>query len=91
MKQIENDFGNKVKVISVKFDYDLEETNTAIADHQIAFKVLLGSSQFNKDYDIRSFPSYYVIDRTGKIVYTNSGAITGEKENELLEALQGLK
>jgi thiol-disulfide isomerase/thioredoxin len=91
VKQIESDFGNKLKVITVNFDYDLEETKQAIADHQIDFKVLLGNSQFDKDYDIRSFPSYYVIDRTGKIVYTNRGAITGEKEKELLEALKGLK
>jgi thiol-disulfide isomerase/thioredoxin len=91
VKQIESDFGDKLKVITVNFDYDLEETKEAIADHQIDFKVLLGNSQFNKDYDIRSFPYYYVIDRTGKIVYTNRGAITGEKENELLEALKGLK
>lgn len=91
VKQIENDFGNKLKVITINFDYDLEETKQAIKDHQIAYKVLIGNSQFDKDYDIRSFPSYYVIDKTGKIVYANRGAITGEKEKAVFEALRGLK
>lgn len=91
VKQIEKEFGNKLKVITVNFDFDLEETKKAIINHQIAYAVLLGNSQFDKDYDIRSFPSYYVIDKTGRIIYTNRGAITGNKENELFEALKKLK
>jgi thiol-disulfide isomerase/thioredoxin len=91
VKQIESEFGDKLKVITVNFDYDLEETKEAIKEHQIPYKVLLGNSQFDKDYDIRSFPSFYVIDKTGKIVYTNRGAITGEKEKELFDALRKLK
>ncbi len=90
VKQVESEFGDKLKVITVNFDYDLDETKQAIKDHQIAYKVLIGNSQFDKDYDIRSFPSFYVIDKAGNIVYTNRGAITGDKEKELLDALKGL-
>tara|TARA_R110000850_G_scaffold182360_1_gene307821 strand:+ start:82227 stop:83336 length:1110 start_codon:yes stop_codon:yes gene_type:complete len=91
VKQIENEFGDKLKVITINFDYDLEETKQAITNHHIDYTVLLGNSQFDKDYDIRSFPSYYVIDKSGEIVYTNRGTIAGEKEKELLEALKRLK
>lgn len=91
VKQIESEFGNKLKVITINFDYDLEETKQTISNHQINYKVLQANSQFDKDYDIRSFPSFYVIDKTGKIIYTNRGAITAKNENELFEALNGLK
>lgn len=91
VKQIQKDFGDKIKVITVNFDYDLAYTQETMQNHQIDFKVLLGNAQFDKDYDIRSFPSFYVIDRIGKIVYTNRGAISGEKEKELFEALMALK
>lgn len=91
VKKIESDFGNKLKVVTINFDYDLNQTKQSIIDHKINYSVLFGNSQFDKEYDIRSFPSYYVIDRAGKIIYTNRGAIDGRKEKELFEALKGLK
>lgn len=91
VKQIQKDFGDKLKVITINFDYDMNYTQETIQKYQIDYKVLLGNAQFDKDYDIRSFPSFYVIDRNGKIVYTNRGSISGEKEKELLEALKALK
>ncbi len=90
IKKIQQDFANKMEVVTVNFDYDLEETKRVIETHQINYPVLLGNAQFDKDYDIRSFPSYYVIDPSGKIIYTNRGAIAGEKEKELFSFLENL-
>lgn len=91
VKKIANDFEGKVKVVTVNFDYDLEETTEAVQRHSIDYLVLQGTSRFDKDYDIRSFPAYYVIDKTGKIIFTGTGAIDGEKEQALFKVLNGLR
>ena len=53
--------------------------------------MLQGTAVFDKEYDIRSFPFYYVIDSKGVIVFSGSGSIEDEKEEALFKALRGVK
>ncbi len=91
IKKIQQDFASKIEVVTVNFDYDLDETKRVIDTYELNYPVLLGNAQFDKEYDIRSYPSYYVIDPSGKIIYTNRGAIAGEKEQELFTFLENLR
>lgn len=88
VKEIEREFGDKVKVITVNFDYDLAETKHAITAENIDYIVLQGDASFDKHYDLRSFPSYFVINSAGKIVYSDRGTIEGKKAKSLFEALK---
>ena len=91
VKQIRKEFGDKVKVVTVNFDYDLSETKATIKDKNIDYLVLQGDAIFDQNYDLRSFPSYFVIDSNGIIVFSERGAIDGKKEKALFEALRAVK
>ena len=91
IKQIEKEFGDKIKVITVNFDYDLLETNETMKVQDINYLVLQGDAIFDQNYDLRSFPSYFVIDSEGTIIYSERGSIAGKKEKALFEALEKVK
>lgn len=91
IKQIESQFGNKVKVITVNFDYDLVETKETIKAKNINYLVLQGDVHFDQNYDIQSYPSYFVIDSNGTIIFSERGTIAGNKEKALFEALEKVK
>ena len=91
VKQIVKEFGSKVKVVTVNFDYDLAETKETMNAKNINYLVLQGDAIFDQNYDIRSFPSYFVIDSDGTIVYSEHGSIEGKKEKALFEALKAVK
>ncbi|HUH27215.1 TlpA disulfide reductase family protein [Gelidibacter sp.] len=88
VKEIENEFGTKIKVITVNFDYNLEETRQAVKTGKINYMVLQGDAIFDQHYDLRSFPSYFVINSAGTIVYSDRGTIEGKKAKLLFEALK---
>lgn len=91
VKQIENEFGDQLKVITVNFDYDLNLTKQAIKTEGINYMVLQGDAVFERQYDLRSFPSYFVINSEGTIVYSERGAIEGRKAEALFEAIRTVK
>ena len=91
IKQIEKEFGSKLKVITLNFDYDLAETQAAVKAENINYMVLQGNATVDQNYDLRSFPSYFVIDSSGTIVYSERGTIDGKKEQALFEALKAVK
>ena len=88
VKEIENEFGDKVKVITVNFDYNLNETKQTVKSEGLNYIVLQGDAIFDKHYDLRSFPSYFVIDSEGTIVYSERGTIEGKKAKALFEVLR---
>lgn len=91
IKQIEKQFGDKIKVVTVSFDYDSEETIETIKTNDINYLVLQGDANFEQNYDLRSFPSYFVIDSEGTIIYFDRGTIHNQKEKALFEALERVK
>ncbi|MEO8933617.1 MAG: redoxin family protein [Xanthomarina sp.] len=91
VKQIEKQFGDKLKVVTVSFDYDLNETKETVKNEGINYLVLQGDAIFDQNYDLRSFPSYFVIDSEGIIIYSGRGTIETKKEKALFEALKNVK
>ncbi|MGV8815587.1 MAG: redoxin family protein [Gelidibacter sp.] len=91
VKEIGKEFGDKIKVITVNFDYDLSETKATVKDKDINYLVLQGDAIFDQNYDLRSFPSYFVINSEGTIIYSERGAIEGKKEKALFESLRVVK
>jgi len=52
--------------------------------HDITYESLLCTSDTKSKYKVKSYPSFYLIDRKGKIVYSSSGYYSGlEKDIEL--------
>ncbi|WP_027125576.1 TlpA family protein disulfide reductase [Gelidibacter mesophilus] len=88
VKEIETEFKDKIKVITVNFDYDLEETKKTVVTEDINYTVLQGDAIFDQNYDLRSFPSYFVIDSKGTIVFSERGTIEGKKARALFEAIK---
>ena len=75
----------------MNFDYDLVETKETIKAKNINYLVLQGDVHFDQNYDIQSYPSYFVIDSNGTIIFSERGTIAGNKEKALFEALEKVK
>lgn len=87
IKEIQRIYGESINIVTMSMDYDLIKTKKTIQDHQLAFTVLQGDAAFQRDYLVRSFPSYYVLDKDGKVVLHESGAIKGQSETNLYQML----
>lgn len=84
MKRLIDEFGEKINFISVNFDDTIEETKHAIEEHKIDYTVLMANNEFEKDYQIQAFPSYFIIDKTGNIIFSNFSDLNfDEKEISL--------
>lgn len=88
IKEIQQTFGKQVEVITVNMDYDVEKAKQAMEEYQLDFTVLEGDAGFYRDYLIRSFPSYYVIDAAGKIILHEKGAIRNQAKVKLWQTLE---
>ena len=62
---------------AVALEYgSLEEVREFISETAVSMPVLLGSSQTTKDWQVRAFPTYFVIDGDGRIVSRSVGYST---------------
>lgn len=91
VKEISDLYGDSVEVITVNIDYDIAKAKKAINEHDLSFTVLQGDAAFQRDYLVRSFPSYYVIDANGKVLLHKTGAIRSQAKDDLYETLDKVK
>ena len=57
-----------VEVVTVALGYErIEDVQKFIAEHDVKFPVLLGNRETQQAYNIKSFPTLYVIDSDGEI------------------------
>ncbi len=91
IKEIQEKYGNKLKVITVGLNPNIDELKQAVKDHDIHYPVLLKDTSFSSNYDITQYPAYYLIDKTGKIIYYDKGTIEGSKKKQLFQVLDTLK
>ena len=69
--------GDSVQVVLVALDY---ASPAEVADyaqrHELAMPVLLGDDRTARDYRIRGFPTYYVLDPDGRVAGRDFGLST---------------
>ena len=63
------------RVVALEYE-SLEEVREFIRETAVELPVLLGSSQTTSDWQIRGFPTYFVIDGDGRIVSRSVGYST---------------
>lgn len=63
------------RVVALEYE-SLDEVREFIKETDVQLPVLLGSPQTTKDWQIRGFPTYFVIDGDGKIVSRSVGYST---------------
>ena len=71
---VKHQFNADVNIVIVALDYQsIEEVQEFVADKELNFPVILGDSRWAKEYQIRAFPSYYIIDDTGTVLSRTIG------------------
>ena len=87
VKEIHQNYGQAIQVVTVNMDYDVKLAKLAVQEFEMPFTVLMGDASFYRDYLIRSFPSYFVVDRDGEILLHETGAIQDQAKAELYKVL----
>ena len=66
-----------IDIISVALDYEsVEDIRNFTNQHQLTFPVVLGNSQVKRQFKISGYPSYYVLNKSNKIVGKSMGYST---------------
>ena len=68
--------------------YDLrnEELVALLREKGVTFPVVMGGKKITSDYHLSSFPTFYLIDRNGKIISSFVGN-SDQLENQLKEVI----
>ena len=63
-----------IRIIGID-PYDKKEDDIAafLAKRGVTYTVLLGGKDAAKDYHVSGYPTMYLIDKTGKIIFTQVG------------------
>ena len=67
-----------------------DDMGSFLSKRGVRYTVLLGGKDVSKDYHISGYPTMYLIDKNGKIVYAISGYGIGVEailENYILQTL----
>ncbi|MDR2651781.1 MAG: TlpA family protein disulfide reductase [Prevotellaceae bacterium] len=88
MKQLSKKFGEKINFVSICIDSKADIENF-ITTEQIDWTFLLcdNSKDIIKKYDVRTFPTYYLIDKNGKLLKSPAPS---PSEN-IYQVFEGLK
>ena len=63
-----------IDVIAVALDYvDEQQVKTFTDKHQLTFPIALGKEAIKKDYKIKGYPSYYVLNAKNEIIAKSMG------------------
>ena len=66
-----------LSIIIVALDWKSKaEVEEFIAEHDLDFPVLLGNEQWQQQYKIKGFPSYYVLNQQGEVLSRSMGYST---------------
>src|SRR5690625_6784849 len=83
VKEIHENYGQAIQVVTINMDYDLKKAKQAIQEHQLPFIVLMGDASFYRDYLIRSFPTYFVVDKDVELLFNESVLIKNKVKTKL--------
>lgn len=85
LQSLHEKYGQKgLEVIGID-PYDKKEDNIGafLAKRGVTYTILLGGKQTVKDYSVSAYPTLFLVDRTGKVVYVQIGY--GEGTEKKLE------
>jgi thiol-disulfide isomerase/thioredoxin len=69
--------GDDVQVLLIGLDWSrVDELREYAARHELAMPVLIGNPALGAAYRIRGYPTYYVIDASGRIARRDAGLTT---------------
>ncbi len=90
MNEIQEKYGNRLKVIAINLDQDRGEADKFLKQNQPKFTIAFDSSgKIAEAYKVKAMPSSYLIDSKGKIVSSHAGFRSQDKE-ELEKLIQQL-
>lgn len=77
IEDIKESVGDSVNFYAIALDWKTKsEVEDFLAQHDLTIPVLLGNQEVWRNYQISGFPSYYVIDKDGKIASKDMGYTT---------------
>lgn len=65
--------GKSFKIISINSYDSREDVKWFCNKHQTNYSVLLNGKPVAEKYGVSAFPTFFIIDKTGKIIYSNMG------------------
>lgn len=69
--------GDELAVVFIALDWDTAESVRAFAQlHRLPAPILLGDAETTREYRIKGYPTYYVLDRDGIVVRRDLGYTT---------------
>ena len=86
VEKIFNKYSDKIDVIGIVSN-DLENARKMLNTKNITFPSLVGNKSILNEYYVNSFPRYFLIDRTGKVVNEYHG-FSDDIENDIIKLLK---
>ena len=69
--------GDSARVVLVALDWSsVDELSAYAADHRLAQPLLLGDARTARDWHVRGYPTYYVLDADGRVAGADMGFST---------------
>jgi len=91
LNELQNKFkGKNLKIISINSYDSKEEVSWFCNKHKTDYTVLLNGKAVAGKYGVSGFPAFFIIDKTGKIIYSHAGyetSIGSEIEQVIKNAL----
>ena len=91
LNKLQNKFKNKnFKLISINSYDSKEDVNWFCNKHKADYPVLLNGKSVAEKYGVSGFPTFFIIDKAGKIIYSKAGydeSIQSEVERIISAAL----
>jgi thiol-disulfide isomerase/thioredoxin len=75
--QAQYEKNNNIAVIAIALDYsDKAEVLAFVDQHKLTFPVVLGTQQIKSAFNIKAYPSYYILDKNNIIMARSLGYST---------------
>lgn len=73
VKRLSREFSNKIQVIGINMDQDINAARSYIRSNNIQFINLRGNQKVSSAYKVSGIPAFFIIDSEGRIVQSYSG------------------
>ena len=79
-----------LEVIGIESDgrSNLEQIKNFKQDYNFNYLTLIGGKEISEKYRVRAYPTFFLIDKSGKIIYAHIGFFYGNKKDELITIIE---